>query len=226
MVRARVFYLFHRFIKDGKNGIPPEIALSLIGGIRDLLTIQVELPELEDPDQQDLLTEAIKNPGIFESQLYMFEAVGTLVNILYRNPEEQVSLLQAIVKPLLDELSINLQSSTKGTRDVLAIVRLHHIIMALGNIAKGFPDYPSPVPEGYIGPPLDVFRQVAQAILVCLGAMNVFKAVRDAVSKQLSIAVCALPPCSLSSCLDPICLFSNHSDLRIQRYPFHLRAYG
>ena len=187
MVRARVFYLFHRFIKDGKNGIPPEIALSLIGGIRDLLTIQVELPELEDPDQQDLLTEAIKNPGIFESQLYMFEAVGTLVNILYRNPEEQVSLLQSIVKPLLDELSINLQSSTKGTRDVLAIVRLHHIIMALGNIAKGFPDYPSPVPEGYIGPPLDVFRQVAQAILVCLGAMNVFKVVRDAVSKQFPI---------------------------------------
>ena len=187
VVRARVFYLFHRFIKDGKNGIPPEIALSLIGGIRDLLTIQVELPELEDPDQQDLLTEAIKNPGIFESQLYMFEAVGTLVNILYRNPEEQVSLLQSIVKPLLDELSINLQSSTKGTRDVLAIVRLHHIIMALGNIAKGFPDYPSPVPEGYIGPPLDVFRQVAQAILVCLGAMNVFKVVRDAVSKQFPI---------------------------------------
>ena len=187
VVRARVFYLFHRFIKDGKNGIPPEIALSLIGGIRDLLTIQVELPELEDPDQQDLLTEAIKNPGIFESQLYMFEAVGTLVNILYRNPEDQVSLLQSIVKPLLDELSINLQSSTKGTRDVLAIVRLHHIIMALGNIAKGFPDYPSPVPEGYIGPPLDVFRQVAQAILVCLGAMNVFKVVRDAVSKQFPI---------------------------------------
>lgn len=178
-----MFYLFHRFIKEGKNGIPPEIALSLIGGIRDLLIIQVELPELEEPDQQDLLTEAIKNPGIFESQLYMFEAVGTLVNILYRNPEEQASLLKSITKLLLDELSINLQSSTKGTQDILAIVRVHHIIMALGNIAKGFPDYPSPVPEGYIGPPLDVFGQVAQAILVCLEAMNVFKVVRDAVSK-------------------------------------------
>ena len=178
-----MFYLFHRFIKEGKNGIPPEIALSLIGGIRDLLIIQVELPELEDPDQQDLLTEAINSPGIFESQLYMFEAVGTLVNILYRNPKEQASLLQSIVKPLMDELSINLQSSTKDTRNVLAIVRVHHIIMALGNIAKGFPDYPSPVPEGYIGPPLDVFGQVAQAILVCLGAMNVVKVVRDAVSK-------------------------------------------
>lgn len=176
-----MYYLFHRFIKDCKNGIPPEIALSLIEGIRDLLIIQVELPELEDPDQQDPLTEAINNPGIFESQLYMFEAVGTLINILYHNPEEQASLFKSIVKPLLDELSINLQSGTK--ENVFAIVRLHHIIMALGNIAKGFPDYPSIVPEGYVGPPLDIFGQVAQAILVCLGAMNVFKVVRDAVSK-------------------------------------------
>lgn len=146
------------------------------------MVIQVELPELDDPEQQDLLTEAINNPGIFDSQLYMFEAAGTLASNLFKTPEQAASILLSIVKPLLNELSVGLQASTKGARDVMAIVKVHHIIMALGNVAKGFPDYPSPLPEGYILPPLDVFGQVAQAILVCLEAMNIFKVVRDAVS--------------------------------------------
>lgn len=178
-----MFYLFHRFIKEGRNDIPPDVAVNLIGGIRDLLVIQVELPELDDPEQQDLLTEAINNPGIFDSQLYMFEAAGTLANILFRTTEQQKALLLSVVQPLLDDLSVNLQTATaKGAQDVLPIVRIHHIIMALGNIAKGFTDYPSPVPEGWVGPPLDVFGEIAQAILVCLEAMNIFKVVRDAVS--------------------------------------------
>lgn len=177
-----MFYLFHRFIKEGRNDIPPDVAGSLIQGIRDFLVIQVDLPELDDPEQQDLLTEAINNPGIFDSQLYMFETAGILVNVLYRSREQQTALLLSVVKPLLDELSTNLQSVRKGSQDVLPIVKIHHIIMALGNISKGFPDWPSPVPEGWIGPPLDVFGQVGQAILVCLEAMNVFKVVRDAVS--------------------------------------------
>jgi exportin-T len=174
--------LFHRFIKDGRNDIPLDLAVNLIEGIRDLLVIQVELPELDDPEQQDLFTEAINNPGMFDAQLYMFETAGILVNILFRSKEQQTSLLLSIVKPLLDDLSVNLQTTTKGTQDVVPIVKVHHIIMALGNIAKGFPDWPSPVPEGWIGPPLDVFGQVGQAVIVCLEAMNVFKVVRDAVS--------------------------------------------
>lgn len=180
-VRARVFYLFHRFIKEGKNDIPPELAVKLTEGIRDLLVIQVDLPELDDPEKQDLLTEAIKNPGIFESQLYMYETAGVLVNVLYREKAQQTALLQSVVQPLLDDLSVNLRG-TKGMQDVVPILKVHHIIMALGNVAKGFPDWPSPVPEGWFGPPLEVFAQVGQAILMCLEAMNVFKVVRDAVS--------------------------------------------
>jgi exportin-T len=82
----------------------------------------------------------------------------------------------------MDGLSVNLQAATKGSQEVVPIVKVHHIIMALGNISKGFPDYPQPPPSGYILPPLDVFAQVAQAILVCLEAMNAIKIVRDAVS--------------------------------------------
>ncbi|KAH9838251.1 armadillo-type protein [Rhodofomes roseus] len=176
-MRARVFYLFQRFIREDRNEISPELAVSLIEGMRDLLTVQVELPEIEEG--QDLLSEAITNPGIFDSQLYIFETAGILVSLLYKTPGQASAFLLSIVKPLLEDLSASLQA-VKGAGDVVPILKVHHIIMALGNVAKGFPDYPSPVPEGYISPPLEVFTEIAQAILVCLEAMNIFKVIRDA----------------------------------------------
>lgn len=177
-VRSRTYYLFHRFIKESRNDISEELAVNLVQGIRDLLIIQVDLPTLDSPDD-DLLAEAIKNPGLFDSQLYLFETLGTLISLVSKSPDQQASMLLSIVTPLLDELSSNL-TAAKGGKDPIPILRIHHSIMALGNVAKGFPDYPSPVPEGYCLPSLDVFRQVAQAILSCLEAMNVFKDVRDA----------------------------------------------
>ena len=179
-LRSRVYYLFHRFIKEDRNDISVDLAVSLLESMQDLLTIQVEIPEIEDPLQQDILTEAVANPGLFESQLYLFETAGTLVSLVFRTPERAAALLASLVKPLLENLSKSLQS-VKGPDDVVPILEIHHIVMGLGNIAKGFPDFPSPVPEGYILPPLNVFREVAQAILVSLEAMNVFKVVRDAV---------------------------------------------
>ncbi|EKM58374.1 uncharacterized protein PHACADRAFT_117257 [Phanerochaete carnosa HHB-10118-sp] len=177
-LRSRVFYLFHRFIKEDRNEISVDLAGTLIQSIRDLLTIQVELPELESPEQ-DLLEEAIKNPGIFDAQLYLFETVGTLVSLFHKTPEQRTTLLSSIVTPLLDELSRDLLAA-KGSKEPLAILKVHHNIMALGNIAKGFPDYPSPVPEGYLLPPVNIFTQIAQAVLVCLESLSTYRAIRDA----------------------------------------------
>ena len=180
-MRSRVFYLFYRFIKEDRNEIPVDLSGTIIESIRDLLAIRVELPPSDPEDsEQDILTEAVNNPGLFDAQLYLFETVGTLISLFYKSPDQASALLSSVVKPLLDELSVNLRA-VKSPNDVLPILTIHHIIMALGNVAKGFPDYPSPVPEGYIGPPLEVFSQVAQAILVSLEAMNVFRVVRDAV---------------------------------------------
>lgn len=178
-LRSRVFYLFHRFIKEDRNEIPVDLSGTIIESIRDLLVVQVEVPELEEGDQ-DILTEAVNSPSVFDAQLYLFETVGALVSIFYKTPDQASALLSSVVKPLLEDLSVNLQA-VKGPEDVLHILQVHHAIMALGNVAKGFPDYPSPLPEGYIGPPLEVFSQVAQAILVSLEAMNRFRVVRDAV---------------------------------------------
>ncbi|EIW83859.1 ARM repeat-containing protein [Coniophora puteana RWD-64-598 SS2] len=187
-VRSRVYYLLHRFIREVRNDISPDVAVNLVDGIRDLLAIEVELPA--DTPEEEMLAEAIKSPGLFDSQLYLFEAVGTLLSLLGKSPEQQASMLLGIVTPLLETLSVNLQAAKAAAQraqgqqvqgaDIVPVLKVHHTIMALGNIAKGFPDYPNPVPEGYALPPLDVFREVAQAILVSLEALNVYKAVRDA----------------------------------------------
>lgn len=182
-VRSRVFYLFHRFIRESRNEITVPLALELLEGVRDLLEPKVELPELEDPEEQDLLEEAVRNPGLFDSQLYLFETVGVFLSLLSKDPQQQSSLLLSIARPLLDELARSLQTSVTGPKDVTPVLKVHHIMMALGNIAKGFPDFPSPVPEGHVLP-VDVFREIAQAILVSLEAMNVYKVVRDAVRRS------------------------------------------
>ncbi|TEB33368.1 KapM protein [Coprinellus micaceus] len=175
--RSRLFYLFHRFIKECRNEIQPDISVTIINNMRDLLPIQVEIPEPEEPEA-DLLTEALKS-SMFDSQLYLFETIGILASVV-RNPEQQGALLLSTVKPFMEELSANLQQFTAGTQDLVPAVKVHHIIMALGNISKGFPDYPASAPENYMVPAVKVFSEVAQAILVCLEAMNVLKPIRDA----------------------------------------------
>jgi exportin-T len=157
--------------------------------MRDLFPISIEMPELEE-GEPDVLGELTRGSN-FDSQLYLFETAGILTSLTFRTPERQASLLLSLVKPLMDELSTNLQlyrekgSNMEDLDSLVPIVKVHHIIMALGNIAKGFPDYPNVIPENYIMPPLDVFAEVSRAILVCLEAMNVFKVVRDAVSAIL-----------------------------------------
>lgn len=115
----------------------------------------------------------------------MFETTGILISLTFKQPEDTEALLSSIVQPLLNELSQALQV-IKGPQDVVPILKVHHVIMALGNISKGFPDWPSPLPPAYIMPPIAVFRQMTQAIIVSLEAMNVFKIVRDAVCCLLS----------------------------------------
>lgn len=184
--RSRLYYLFYKFIRENRQDILPDLVPTIIDSMRDLLPINFEIPELEE-NENDILGEMIRASN-FDSQLYLFETTGILISLTFKTPERQASLLLSLVKPFMDDLSTNLQlfrekgPSTEDVNNLVPIVKVHHIVMALGNIAKGFPDYPSVIPENYIMPPLEVFAEIAKAILVCLEAMNVFKVVRDAVS--------------------------------------------
>jgi len=179
-LRGRIFYLFHRFIKDVKHEIPYEHVPGLLDSIRDLLRIEVELPEEDTPDMI-VLEEDPDVFGIFDSQLYLFESVGTLLSLLGSAPTDQAVLLGTVTTPLLTELSQALQAHMSAPQALLHVLQAHHHIRALGSISKGFPDAPVPTPAGYVPAPwISVFKQVAEAILVCLEAMNGQRLVRDA----------------------------------------------
>jgi len=157
------------------------------------------MPELEE-GEPDVLGEFVRGSN-FDSQLYLFETAGILTSLTFKSPENQASLLLSLVKPLLNDLSINLQlfrekgSNMEDLDSLIPIVKVHHIIMALGNLAKGFPDYPSVIPENYIMPPLEVFSEIARVILVCLEAMNVFKVIRDSVCFTFNLCPSLLMGC-------------------------------
>jgi exportin-T len=116
-LRGRIFYLLHRFIKDTKDAkseFYAAVSLTLIERIRPVLDISVELPEPESPEQ-DLLDEAIKTPGLFDNQLYLFESVGTLVSVL-PNQKELPSVLQVRVIPSTVENSKALKKTFRYRR--------------------------------------------------------------------------------------------------------------
>ena len=103
-IRSRCFYLFYKFIKEDRSDISYELVGTLLNAIRDLLTFDIQLPELDNPAEQDLLTEAVNNPGSFDSQLYLFEIIGLVVSICFKNADETAALMLSFVQPLLDEL--------------------------------------------------------------------------------------------------------------------------
>ncbi|GAA5960825.1 hypothetical protein JCM21900_002296 [Sporobolomyces salmonicolor] len=181
-VQARVFYLFSRFIHQAKGIVQAQVSgdlvRSILGGMQDLLVINAELPSLEPPTEA-ILTKSAGTPSFFDSQLYLFETVGTLISILTQIPEQQVVLLNAVLDPLLKDLQANVRPAASSAEDFNSVLKAHHLIMAVGNVAKGFPDLSARQPTAQ-GRWVDVFRQATEGILASAKIMAGFVVIRDA----------------------------------------------
>ncbi|KAK4053974.1 pre-tRNA nuclear export protein [Microbotryomycetes sp. JL221] len=181
-VQARVFYLFSRFIHQAKGLIQSQVSGELINEIltrmQDLLVVRVDLPSSESPSE-DVLIKAASSTSFFDSQLYLFETVGSLVSILNQIPDQQVILLRAVLGPLMADLQTNIRQTAASSDDYVAILRAHHLMMAAGNVAKGFPDLSARTPTA-TGAWVEVFREVTEQILEVAKAMTTFLVIRDA----------------------------------------------
>jgi exportin-T len=186
-----MFYLFYKFVKECRNEISLELAGTLLNSVRDVLAIQVELPEPEAGETEGPLGQLAEAAAAPDPQLYVFEAIGTLISLFWKE-EQQPTILLSVVRPLLDELQHDIQA-VNSIEDVLPILKMHHVIMALGNVAKGFPDFPSPVPDGYVFSCVSIFRDISQAIIASLEAMKFFKVIRDAVCFIVTLSQVAIP---------------------------------
>ncbi|GAA5820935.1 hypothetical protein JCM10212_000554 [Sporobolomyces blumeae] len=181
-VQARVFYLFSRFIYQARtivqSQVSGELVRGILSGMQDLLAIEASLPDSEPPTEA-ILTKSASTASSFDAQLYLFETVGTLISILNQVPSEQVVLLSAVLDPLLLQLSASVRPTATTVDDLNAIFKAHHLIMAIGNVAKGFPDLSARQPTAQ-GEWVQGFRQATEAVLASAKIMGGLVVIRDA----------------------------------------------
>ena len=148
--------------------------------VQDALPIVAVLPEAENPGD-DVLIKATTGSQPFDTHVYLYESVGTLIS-LERDPDQQNPMLQAAFGPLVQELASAVQRSASGVQpELVQVLQVHHVIMAIGAFARGFPE-PGEVPPPTAPSWVAAFEQPSQAVLQALEAYKSYRIIRDAVS--------------------------------------------
>ena len=183
-VRLRSWYLFHRFVKHVRNHVG-DIAETAIQALSDLLPIKAELVEEPSEDDNDDISSSESGQSAnarFNSQLYLYEAIGCISSARAIPAEKQVLLVRSIANPLFSDLEGHLSQAKAGDRR--ATLQVHHLIMALGTLARGFSDgMPSnnapnaPAPADIIS---EEFARTAEAVLVALERLRSSFEMREA----------------------------------------------
>ncbi|GAN04674.1 tRNA exportin [Mucor ambiguus] len=172
-IRTRCWYLFQRFVKNLKPKMTPYVE-NVLSSLGDLLSIQAE-PVVETNTMDGM---PIPAASTFDSQLYLFETVGILISMEGIDPMKQTEYLKIVLEPLVE--GIQKAMAQPVSDDELFLLQLHHYIMAIGSVAKGFPTLANPA-EGAQQPWSVVFIQATEIILSALQNYNQMAVIRDAV---------------------------------------------
>lgn len=190
-VRTRSWYLFYRFVKHLRGQLG-NVAQTVVEALNNLLTINVELPSEGSDD--DVSSEDHEEPAdaVFNCQLYLFETIGSICSTSSVPVDKQVLFAQSVMNPIFMNMQRYLETAKSG--DERAILQIHHDIMALGTLAKGFSDWmpgtsaPSTPPAPEVS---GVFGQVSEATLVALESLsfsfNIRSAARFAFSRLVGV---------------------------------------
>ncbi|KAJ3325466.1 pre-tRNA nuclear export protein [Boothiomyces sp. JEL0866] len=171
-IRLRVNYLFLRFVKLLRQFLGQYVE-SILSALTELLVIKQRiLPFANDP--------SVSND--FDSQIYLFEAVGYLISIDSIAPQRQGELLTLVMIPLLQKVEEIMRHSETTPLNDIYIAELADLISAIGGISKGFPEFEKTKeianynPEIWRGP----FNNTIQGILVVLRKFNTYPQIREA----------------------------------------------
>lgn len=190
-VKTRSWYLFQRLVKQLRSYIG-NVAQTVVEALGDLLVIQAELPSEGDGDEMSSEDHDNFADAIFNSQLYLFEAVGIICSTPAVSTDKQVLYAQSVSNPVFIDMERNLDAAK--TSDERALFQIHHDIMALGTLARGFSDWvpgtnsPSALPAAEVS---EAFNQVSEVILVALESLkasfNIRTAARFAFSRLIGV---------------------------------------
>lgn len=192
-MRRRINYLFYRFVREVRSALPSDFIPKLLEGMQDSFCIEAVLPAAQ-PDE-DVLAKATEKVGAFDSQLYLFDTAGLLIAALGSAPDTQVALLKAITGPLAGQLSQAVDAARTAPGNLQPVLQVHHLMLALSTLAKGFPDYdagrasePAWIPE---------FKPLTEHIVLALTALNRFQIVREAARGAFARIVTSTGPAVL-----------------------------
>jgi hypothetical protein len=141
----------------------------------DLLQIRVisSNPPIQAPDSDS--DNESEHDVFFDSQLYLFQAAGLLIALMDATKLE-------VAEALLQSLIANINEKTRlATSDQTIVVNIHHTIMAIGDIAKGYDgaDDGSTMARQSVGNRL--FAPASEVILEALANFEDSSLIRDAV---------------------------------------------
>jgi exportin-T len=179
-VRTRSWYLFHRFVRHLRAQLS-NISDSVIQAISDLLIIRAELPQESEEDDMSSEDNDQSADAVFTSQLYLFEAVGCIASATSVQLEQKVLYAQSVIQPRLTDLDEHVHLAKTG--DQRAVLQVHHDIMALGTLARGYSDWNPNVASSGPPPAPEVsqeFLRAAEAILLALETLRTFSDIRSA----------------------------------------------
>lgn len=156
---------------------------NIIQALGDLLLIKAELPKAASDDGDMSSDENEHNEDTrFTSQLYLYEAVGGICSAHAVAVDNQVLYVKSVITPLCSDLETHLGPAK--SRDERAILQVHHLIMALGTLTKGFSEWHPTQTSTFTSPPAksisDEFTRAADAILIALETLNFSPEIRTA----------------------------------------------
>ncbi|KAI9202178.1 armadillo-type protein [Polychytrium aggregatum] len=173
-VRCRVNYLFLRFVKTMRLRLLPYVE-HVITNVQDLLLVA-----RPPPPPNDANSDVSSIASEFDSQLYLFEAIGMLISLEGIVPVKQEAMLQAILAPLLVNIQDIMEKESEKLGEEAVIYHLNHLITAIGSVGKGFPDHEQAAKNAPVALWPHVFQQAMNAILVVLTQLNASTVIREA----------------------------------------------
>ncbi|KAF3922113.1 Exportin-T [Dactylellina cionopaga] len=179
-VKTRSWYLFLRIVKLLRNDISG-VASQIIGSVQDLLAIKAIVASGTDDEDDISSDDEAATDMVFASQLYLFEAIGSIASTTALSIADQKVVLQTILSPLFSDVESNLEAAKRDEQ--LAILQVHHNIMAMGQFAKGFADglktHSTTTEDRSLA---TEFQATAEGIVSALENLKTSKLVREAAS--------------------------------------------
>ncbi|KAJ1735517.1 pre-tRNA nuclear export protein [Coemansia biformis] len=188
-VRPRIWYFLHRFVKQLHCLGLAEYASDFVSAVADMLKIKA------DTTAAGAAAGLGGGYGLFDSQLYLFEACGMVLAPANLDDSTRMALLQHLFDPLFAgaQQIMNARPADQVLQDPRALLQIHHYLTAIGSVVKGFPDVrvdsktaSASAPHQLSPNTVQVFLKAADMCIAILEALCASQLVREAARFSLS----------------------------------------